>query len=103
MTESMIDALGLATLEGWPNRNAYVSTGGGFGPETAKLLGRLLPPTSKIVAATNQGQGGEILAKRIAVLSTEIGSSFSRLRPEAKDWNAQLAGTQAKGSRTVQD
>ena len=103
VTESMIDALSLATLEGWPNRNAYVSTGGGFGPETAKLLGRLLPPTSRIVAATDQGRGGDLLAKRIAVLSNEIGSSFSRLRPEAKDWNAQLAGTQAKGSCTVQD
>jgi len=102
ITESMIDALSLVTMEGWPGGSVYVSTGGGFGPETGRLLGKLLPATSRVVAATDRGRGGDLLARRIGQLSAEIGASFSRLRPEAKDWNAQLVGAQVRDSCTVQ-
>lgn len=90
IVESMIDALSLATVEDWPSTTAYISTGGGFGPETAKLLRRMLPAASRIVAATDRGQGGELLADRVHALVAKTSAGFSRLRPEMKDWNEQL-------------
>ena len=90
VTESMIDALSLATIEGLPNGTAYVSTGGGFGPETAELLKQQLATTTRLVAGTDRGQGGEILADRLRRLSEQANVAFSRLRPGAKDWNAQI-------------
>jgi Toprim-like len=90
VTEAAIDALSLATLEGWPAGTAYVSTGGGFGPTTAEVLRVLLPASSRLVAATDRGQGGELLAERLHALAKEACASFGRLRSSAKDWNEQL-------------
>ncbi|BAU94210.1 MULTISPECIES: DUF3991 and TOPRIM domain-containing protein [Hyphomicrobiales] len=92
VTESWIDALSLATLETWPNSTAYVSTGGGFGPRTADAMRQLLPRTARLVAATDQGRGGELLADRLHDLAATACAGFGRLRPIAKDWNAQLTG-----------
>jgi len=92
VAESAIDALSLATLEGWPDRTAYVSTGGGFGPITADTLRALLPPRARLVAATDRGQGGELLADRLHSLADAAGNAFGRKRPDGKDWNAQLTG-----------
>lgn len=92
VAESAIDAVSLATLENWPHGTAYVSTGGGFGPITADALRALLPQGARIVAATDRGQGGELLADRLHDLAVEIDAGFGRLRPDAKDWNEQLTG-----------
>ncbi len=91
VTESAIDALSLASLEGWRDGTLYVSTGGGYGPETGEALRGLLPPQGELVAATDQGTGGELLAGRLHELASGCGRRFDRLRPEAKDWNEQLA------------
>ena len=90
ITESFIDALSLATIEKWPERTVYISTGGGFGPETAALLGTLLPRTARLVAATDEGTGGDILADRLRRLAEKTEVGFGRLRPLLKDWNDQL-------------
>jgi len=92
VTESAIDALSLASLERWPDGTLYASTGGGYGPETGNALRGLLPGHGELVAATDQGTGGELLAGRLHELATECRAGFARLRPEAKDWNAQLTG-----------
>jgi hypothetical protein len=92
VTESAIDALSLASLEGWPDGTLYASTGGGYGPETGEALRGLLPRHGELVAATDQGTGGELLAGRLHELATERRAGFSRLQPQAKDWNEQLAG-----------
>lgn len=90
VTESFIDALSLATIEDWPPTTAYISTGGGFGPETATSLSSLVPQSARLVAATDNGAGGELLAGRLYKLATKTGIGFSRLYPVAKDWNDQL-------------
>ena len=54
---------------------------------------RLLPASACLVAATDQGQGGELLAERLRLVAKEARASFGRLRPHAQDWNAQLTGT----------
>lgn len=90
VAESAIDALSLATLENWPAGTAYVSTGGGFGPKTAEVLAALLPAAARLVAATDQDPGGELLAKRLRDIAVKHCAGFGRLRPVAKDWNAQL-------------
>lgn len=92
VTESAIDALSLATIEYWPRGTVYVSTGGGYGPATAEALQIVLRTCGQLVAATDQGTGGEILACRLSELAAASGAQFSRLRPGAKDWNDQLRG-----------
>lgn len=92
VTESAIDALSLASIERWPDGTLYASTGGGYGPETGEALRGLLPHRGRLVAATDRGTGGELLAGRLHELAAECGRGFSRLTPEAKDWNEQLAG-----------
>ena len=90
VTESAIDALSLASIEGWPTGTLYVSTGGGYGPATARVLQAVLPGNARLVAATDQGDPGDLLANRLHELATASGAGFGRLRPEAKDWNEQL-------------
>jgi hypothetical protein len=79
-------------LEGWPEGTAYVSTGGGFGPHAGEALRSLLPVTARLVAATDRGGGGELLADRLRDLAATACAGFGRLRPIAKDWNDQLTG-----------
>jgi hypothetical protein len=98
VTESAIDALSLAALERWPPSTAYVSTGGGFGSKTAEALRALTPAASRLVGATDHDCGGELLAERLRELALECGASFSRLRPQAKDWNAQMTGQGLHGA-----
>lgn len=92
VTESAIDALSLAAIEGWAAGTTYVSTGGGFGPRTSAAFDQLLPGRARIVAATDRGQGGELLADRLHGLARDTGRGFGRLRPGGKDWNEQLGG-----------
>lgn len=92
VAESAIDALSLGTLEDWPPGTAYLSTGGGFGSRTAEVIRALMPPGSRLVAATDQDPGGELLAERLRGIARASCAGFGRLRPKAKDWNAQLNG-----------
>ena len=90
VTESAIDALSLAVIENWPDGTLYVSTAGGWGPATETALRGLLSRHPGLVAATDRGIGGDLLARRLANLAGEPGARFERLRPDAKDWNDQL-------------
>ena len=91
VTESAIDAMSLGTIEGWPERTLYASTAGGFGSATATALQSLLQNgTVELVAATDRGTGGELLAGRLRELASATSAPFSRLCPIAKDWNDQL-------------
>lgn len=90
VTESFIDALSLASIEGWPDGTVYVSIGGGYGPETARTLQTILPADGRLIAATDQGTGGEVLANRLHELATVRSAEYERLRPEAQDWNVQI-------------
>jgi hypothetical protein len=90
VTESAIDALSRAEIEGCKEETVYVSTGGGFGPPTIEVLRRVIRPGCRIVAATDRGQGGELLAGRLHELAKRAEAGFGRLRPIAKDWNEQL-------------
>lgn len=94
VTESAIDAMSLASIEDWLDGTLYASTGGGFGPETEAALRGLLPQHAKLVAATDRGIGGELLAARLEELAGCCGVAFDRLLPEAKDWNEQIKGDQ---------
>jgi hypothetical protein len=88
--ESAIDALSLAAIEGCNRATAYLSTGGGWGGAGGDELVRLLTPSTALVAATDNGIGGDLLAGRLAKLAAIASVSFDRLRPAAKDWNQQL-------------
>ncbi len=92
VTESAIDAMSLAGLEGWAGGTVYVSTGGGYGAATEEALCGVLLPDVELAAATDRGTGGELLATRLGELARACGARFSRLWPDAKDWNAQLTG-----------
>jgi hypothetical protein len=90
--EAAIDALSLAAIEGIDNDTAYVSTGGGWGDAGRMTIGRLLSLSRMVVAATDRGTGGDLLADRLGDLARSHGISFQRQRPVAKDWNEQLLG-----------
>ena len=98
VTEGAIDAMSLAGLECWADGTVYVSTGGGYGPVTEEALRGVLLPNVEMVAATDRGAGGELLATRLGELARACGVRFSRLRPDAKDWNAQLADSDGRGA-----
>jgi hypothetical protein len=92
VTESAIDAISLASLEKWPGRTVYVSTGGGFGPGTIQTLQALLANQAILVAATDRGVGGDKLAEQLHAQAIACGVRFSRFMPTAQDWNDQLRG-----------
>jgi hypothetical protein len=45
-----------------------------------------------VVAATDRGTGGDLLAGRLEDLARTYEISFQRRWPAAKDWNEQLVG-----------
>ena len=45
----------------------------------------------------DRGRGGELLADRLHALADDAGAGFGRLRPQAKDWNEQLARAAVPG------
>lgn len=95
VAEAFIDALSLGELEGWPEGTAYASTGGGYGPRTAEILAAIIPADARLVAASDNGDGGERLARRLQRLAERLGLSFGRRRPELNDWNADLIALRA--------
>jgi hypothetical protein len=90
--EAAIDALSLAVIEGAYDDTAYVSTGGGWGDAGNSAIGQLLSKARMVVAATDRGTGGELLAARLEDLARYHGIPFERRRPTEKDWNEQLVG-----------
>ncbi|MGI4976447.1 MAG: hypothetical protein ACRYG6_05845, partial [Janthinobacterium lividum] len=66
-------------------------TGGGITPATRSALQVLLSAQVQLVWAS-QGEEAEVSAAGLQALAAECGAAFSRLRPDARSWNRQLAG-----------
>ncbi len=92
VTESVVDALSLASIEGWQVGTLYASTGGGSTPTTRRALQVLLSREVQLVWASGDASQGDELEHRFHELATECGAGFARLRPDARSWNKQLAG-----------
>jgi Toprim-like/Protein of unknown function (DUF3991) len=95
VTEAAIDALSLAAIEAAQSSDVsetlYVSTGGGWSPNTHALL-RTYAQTSglHLVAATDRNRQGDTYAERLRLIAEEAGRRFSRLLPDHEDWNDDL-------------
>lgn len=91
ITEAAIDALSLAALEERRRDTLYVSTGGGWAPQTSAAL-QLYAARSdvRLIAATDANGQGEVFADRIRQIVVAGGCDFSRLRPSTEDWNEEL-------------
>lgn len=98
VTEAAIDALSLAAIEQTRPDTLYVSTGGGWSPLTAQALETLASGEGAwLVAATDNNVQGEVFADRLRQMAGCAGCDFSRLRPEAEDWNAELKERRERG------
>ena len=83
--------MSLAALEHLRSDTLYVSTGGGWAPRTHTALRRYCESSEvRLVAATDANVQGEVYADRIRQIADAGGCDFSRLRPEAEDWNEEL-------------
>ena len=95
VTEAAIDALSLAAVEDAQSANSsetlYVSTGGGWSPNTDALLrDHARTPGLHLIASTDRNRQGEIYAERLHLIAQDAGCRFSRLLPEHEDWNEDL-------------
>jgi hypothetical protein len=98
VTEAAIDALSLAAIEQTRSDTLYVSTGGGWSPLTAEALETLASRDGAwLVAATDNNVQGEVFADRLRQMADSAGCDFSRLRPEAEDWNEELKERRERG------
>lgn len=98
VTEAAIDALSLTAIEQTRPDTLYVSTGGGWSPLTAQALETVASGEGAwLVAATDNNVQGEVFADRLRQMADRAGCDFSRLRPEAEDWNEELKGRREKG------
>jgi hypothetical protein len=98
ITEAAIDALSLAAIEQTRPDTLYVSTGGGWSSLTAKALETLASGEGAwLVAATDNNVQGEVFADRLRQMADSAGCDFSRLRPEAEDWNEELKERRERG------
>ena len=97
VSESAIDALSLAAIEGARPDTLYAATAGGMGPSTVAALAQLLQdlatgPAGLLVAATDADTAGRRYAARLEHMATEAGvRSQAILPPEGlNDWNDAL-------------
>ncbi|MBB3458793.1 hypothetical protein FHT86_007119 [Rhizobium sp. BK313] len=91
VTESAIDAMSLAAIEGVREGTLYLSTGGGWSPNTDAALRTLARRSdAQLIAATDANPQGEAYAYRLRELAEEAGCNWLRLRPPADDWNEVL-------------
>jgi hypothetical protein len=98
VTEAAIDALSLAAIEQIRPDTLYVSTGGGWSPLTALALENLASGKGAwLVAATDNNVQGEVFADRLRQMADSANCNFSRLRPEAEDWNEELKERRGRG------
>jgi hypothetical protein len=84
VTEAAIDAMSLASLEGFREESLYLSTGGGWSPATAASMRSLADrPGTQLVAATDANAQGEAFAVRLREIAeprVAIGSVSSLRR-----------------------
>ena len=100
VTEAAIDAMSLAAIEGLRDRTLYLSTGGGWSPQTTDALRDLVSGTgAQLVAATDANSQGDAYAERLRALAEELGCQWLRLRPPAGDWNDVLKERDRKTGR----
>jgi Toprim-like/Protein of unknown function (DUF3991) len=95
VTEAAIDALSLAAIKAtcakFIAETIYVSTGGGWSPNTDALLRDYgQTPGLLLIAATDRNRQGETYAERLRLIAQEAGCRFSRLMPQSEDWNEDL-------------
>jgi hypothetical protein len=91
VTEAAIDAMSLASLEGFREESLYLSTGGGWSPATAAAIRSLADrPGTQLVAATDANAQGEAFAVRLREIADAAGCDWLRLKPPAEDWNDAL-------------
>jgi Protein of unknown function (DUF3991)/Toprim-like len=95
VTEAAIDALSLAAIEAAQSANSseklYVSTGGGWSPNTDAMLRDYdQTPGLILVVATDRNRQGETYAERLRLIALDAGCRFSRLMPQNEDWNEDL-------------
>jgi hypothetical protein len=92
ITEAFIDALSLATLEGWQADTRYASTGGGWTPTADTMIEQHLVQGGSLVSAVDRGVGGNIMTARLLTTAKSFDAEgrFTRLAPMAKDWNEEL-------------
>ncbi|QTG17295.1 DUF3991 domain-containing protein (plasmid) [Agrobacterium tumefaciens] len=91
VTEAAIDAMSLAAFEGLREGSLYLSTGGGWSPNTEGAIRRLaVRPGTQLVAATDANIQGETFASRLRDIADEAGCDWLRLTPPAEDWNDAL-------------
>jgi hypothetical protein len=98
LTESGIDSLSLAQIEGRDD-SLYVSTGGGFGKRTLEEVKALVAahPGAEIALGFDNDYAGEEMAEKV---SEAFDFETTRLRPIGKDWNEDLGWGQSEpGSR----
>jgi len=97
VTEAAIDAMSLAAVEGIREGTLYLSTGGGWSPNTEAALKLLITlPGAELVAATDANSQGDAYAGRLRALANEVGCTWQRLRPPAGDWNEALQQREKK-------
>ncbi|WP_412178451.1 toprim domain-containing protein [Rhizobium sp. PL01] len=88
----------MAAIEQTRPDTLYVSTGGGWSPLTAQALETLASGEGAwLVAATDNNVRGEVFADRLRQMAECAGCDFSRLRPEAGDWNEELKVRRERG------
>lgn len=91
VTEAAIDAMSLAALEGCRADSVYVSTGGGWAPNTELAIKTLASRAgATVLAATDANDQGDIYAARLRDIASAAGTPFLRLWPDAVDWNEHL-------------
>jgi len=97
VSESAIDALSLAAIEGAQPDTLYAATAGGMGPGTVAALGQLLQglatgPAGLLVAATDADTAGRRYAARLEQMATAAGVRFEAILPPdgLNDWNDAL-------------
>jgi hypothetical protein len=91
VTEAAIDAMSLASLEGFRDESLYLSTGGGWSPATAASMRSLASRSgTQLVAATDANAQGEAFAVRLREIADAAGCDWLRLKPPAEDWNDAL-------------
>ncbi len=91
VTEAAIDAMSLASLEGFREGSLYLSTGGGWSPAAQAALRRLAGrPGACLVAATDNNSQGDTFASRLRDIADASGCDWLRLKPPAEDWNDAL-------------
>nr|WP_026784751.1 DUF3991 and toprim domain-containing protein [Pleomorphomonas koreensis] len=96
VTEAAIDAMSLASLEGFRKESLYLSTGGGWSPTTAASVRSLARRSgAQLVAATDANTQGEVFAARLREIADATGCDWLRLKPPAEDWNDALRARMA--------